>query len=59
VLSSWADIANAAEGKIADTFNEIVAANDPPVLEKPIERELLENVFGGRYALQHEVARTA
>jgi len=30
-----------------------------PVLEKPVERELLEDMFGGRYALRHPVARTA
>ena len=28
-----------------------------PVLEKPVERELLEDMFGGNYALQ--AARTA
>ena len=32
---------------------------DRPVLEKPVERELLEDMFGGNYALQHRVARTA
>ncbi|MEA2874135.1 MAG: hypothetical protein QOH67_4111 [Hyphomicrobiales bacterium] len=30
-----------------------------PVLEKPVERELLEDMFGGSYALRHPVARTA
>jgi len=32
---------------------------DTPVFEKPVERELLEDMFGGRYALQRQVARTA
>ena len=30
-----------------------------PVLEKPVERELLEDMFGGNHVLRHQVARTA